>query len=242
MHHIKRLKTLPPRKTALVTSASFASLGPIYFLASNTISQILHPAQNPITGTVSFLVYGSYGWLQTSAFLILGISFIALAAALVLKINSRLNFGAIVVFLVGVAFILVASNHVQIAGTTITFSEIIHRDSAIAIVGMSPLACFLLAPSLRTSGHKGLWIYSIVAGSISVATIISGFLIPTAHSSFLGVFERIMLYNGQIWGEIVCVCLIWTALKPKLTRAAVDSSYLRLLQIYVSLHPEIEVK
>jgi hypothetical protein len=242
LHHLKRLKTLPPRKTALITSASFAALGPIYFLASNTISQILHPAQNPITVTVSFLVYGSYGWLQTSAFLILGISFIALAAALVLKINSRVNFGAIVVFLVGVAFILVASNHVQIAGTTITFSEIIHRDSAIAIVGMSPLACFLLAPSLRTSGHKGLWIYSIVAGSISVATIISGFLIPTAHSSFLGIFERIMLYNGQIWGEIVCVGLIWTAFKPKPTRAAVDSSYLRLLQIYVSLHPEIEVK
>ena len=226
----------------MVTSASFAALGPVYFLASNTISQVLHPSQNPIAVTVSFLVYGSYGWLQTSAFYILGISFIALAAALVLKINARLHLGAVVVFLTGVAFILVAANHVQIAGTTITFSEIIHRDSAIAIVVMSPLACFLLAPSLRTSGHKGLWIYSIIAGSISVITIITGFLIPTAHSSFLGIFERIMLLNGQIWGEIVCVCLIWSAFKPKPTRAAVDSNYLRLLQIYVSLHPDIEVK
>ena len=242
MRYIKRLKTLPPRKTALVTSASFAALGPVYFLASNTISQFLHPAQNPIAVTVSFLVYGSYGWLQTSAFYILGISFVALAAALVIKITSRLNFGAIVVFLVGVAFILVAGNHVQILGTALTLSDIIHRDSAIAIVVMSPLACFLLAPSLKTGGHNHLWIYSIVAGFVALATIILGFLIPTAHISFLGIFERILLFNGQVWGEIICIRLIWTAFKPKPTRAATESSYLRLLQIYVSLHPEIEVK
>jgi hypothetical protein len=192
--------------------------------------------------TVSFLVYGSYGWLQTSAFYILGISFIALAAALVIKIDVRLNLGAIIVFLVGVAFILVACNHVQILGTKLTLSDIVHRDAAIAIVVMSPLACFLLAPSLKTSGHKGLWIYSIIAGIVSVLTIAIGFLIPTVHSSFLGIFERILLLNGQLWGEIICVRLIWTAFKPKTTRAAIDSSRLRLLQIYISLHPEIEVK
>ena len=233
---------IPPRKAALVTSATFAALGPIYFLASNTISQVLHPAQNPIAVTVSFLVYGSYGWLQTSAFYILGISFIALAAALVIKIDVRLNLGAIIVFLVGIAFILVACNHVQILGTKLTLSDIVHRDAAIAIVVMSPLACFLLAPSLKTSGHKGLWIYSIIAGIVSVLTIAIGFLIPTVHSSFLGIFERILLLNGQLWGEIICVRLIWTAFKPKTTRAAIDSGRLRLLQIYVSLHPEIEVK
>ena len=225
-----------------MTSATFAALGPIYFLASNAISQVLHPAQNPIAVTVSFLVYGSYGWLQTSAFYILGISFIALAAALVIKINARLNFGAVVIFLAGVAFILVACNHVQILGTRLTLSEIVHRDSAIAIVVMSPLACFLLAPSLKTSGHKGLWIYSISAGIVSVLTIAIGFLIPTVHSSFLGIFERILLLNGQLWGEIICVRLIWTAFKPKPARTAIDSNYLRLLQIYISLHPGIEVK
>ena len=77
---------------------------------------------------------------------------------------------------------------------------------------------------------------------IAVLTIAVGFLIPTAHSSFLGIFERILLLNGQLWGEIICVRLIWTAFKPKPAHAAVDSSYLRLLQIYVSLHPDIEVK
>jgi hypothetical protein len=85
------------------------------------VAQYLHPNENPIASTVSFLVFGSYGWLQTSAFYILGISFIALAAALVLKINSKINLGAIVVFLVGVAFILVAGNHVQNPGTVIHF-------------------------------------------------------------------------------------------------------------------------
>ena len=224
----------------MVTSASFAALGPIYFLTSNAIAQYLHPNVNPIAITVSFLVFGSYGWLQTSAFYILGISFIALAAALVLKINSKLNFGAIIVFLVGIAFILVASNHVQSPGTIITLSEQVHRDSAIAIVVMSPLACFLLAPSLKSSGHRGLWIYSMIAGTVAVLTVIVGFLIPTAHADFLGIFERILLLNGQVWGEIICIRLIWTAFKPKPTQAAIDSSYLRLLQIYIRLHPEGE--
>jgi hypothetical protein len=233
---------VPPRKAALVTSASFAALGPIYFMTSNAIAQLLHPTENPIAITVSFLVFGSYGWLQTSAFYILGISFIALAVALVLKINAKLNLGAIVVFLIGIAFILVASNHVQNSKAAITMSEIIHRDSAIAIVVMSPLACFLLAPSLKTIGHRGLWIYSIIAGMVAILTVLIGFLIPTAHDSFIGIFERILLFNGQVWGEIICIRLIWTAFKPKPTQVAIDSSYLRLLQIYISLHPEIEVK
>jgi hypothetical protein len=233
----------------MVTSASFAALGPIYFVASNAIAQFLHPTENPIAVTVSFLVFGNYGWLQTSAFFILGISFLALAVALVLKINPKLNtkinpklnLGTIVVFLVGIAFILVASNHVQNSTAAITMSEIVHRDSAIAIVIMSPLACFLLAPSLKASGHRGLWIYSIIAGVIAVLTIIIGFTIPTAHSDFLGIFERILLLNGQVWGEIICLRLIWTAFKPKPTQASIDSSYLRLLQIYISLHPDVEV-
>jgi lysylphosphatidylglycerol synthetase-like protein (DUF2156 family) len=233
---------VPPRKAAMLTSASFAAIGPIYFVTSNAIAQILHPSANPIRVTVSFLVFGSYGWLQTSAFYILGISFIALAAALVLKINAKLNLGAIVVFLVGVAFILVASNHVQHSTTPITLSEIVHRDSAVAIVVMSPLACFLLAPSLKKSGHRGLWIYSIIAGVITILTIIIGLAIPTAHNSFLGIFERILLLNGQVWGEIVCLRLIWTTFKPKPTQAALDSSHLRLLQIYAGLHPDTEVK
>lgn len=216
--HVKRNGTVPTQKAALVSSASFAALGPIYFVACNAIAQLLHPSDNPIATTVSFLVFGSYGWLQTSAFYLLGISFVALAIALVLKINARINLGAIIVFLVGVAFLLVACNHVQTPGTIITLSGIIHRDSAIGIVAMSPLACFLLAPNLKASGHKHLWTYSIIAGFISVITILVGFLIPTVHSSFLGIFERILLFNGELWGEIICLRLVWTAFKSKQSR------------------------
>ena len=231
---------MPYQKAALLTSASLAALGPIYFVACNAVAQLLHPTDNPIAVTVSFLVFGSYGWLQTSAFYILGISFIALAIALVLKINAKINLGAIVVFLVGVAFLLVASNHVQNSGTIITISEIIHRDSAIAIVVMSPLACFLLAPNLKASGHRGLWIYSIIAGMIAILTVIVGFLIPTAHNSSLGILERILLLNGQIWGEIICLRLIWTAFKPNQPQDTIDGNRTRLLQIYLNLHPKIE--
>ena len=101
------------------------------------MAQLLHPTDNPIAVTVSFLVFGSYGWLQTSAFYILGISFIALAIALVLKINAKINLGAIVVFLVGVAFLLVASNHVldsEGAGLASPVHEVARRDSHVLAV------------------------------------------------------------------------------------------------------------
>jgi hypothetical protein len=80
----------------------------------------------------------------------------------------------------------------------------------------------------------------MIAGTIAVLTIVVGFLIPTGHSDFLGIFERILLLNGQLWGEIICVRLIWTAFKPKPTQAAIDSGRLRLLQIYANFHSEGE--
>ena len=210
---VKQLKSVPPRKAALLTTASFAAIGPIYYLATNPIAQVLHPNDNPIAQTVSFLVFGSYGWIQTSAFYILGASFMALAAALFLKIKARVNWGAIAVFLIGVAFLLVAGNHTQNTGI-VTISEIIHRDAAFAIVGLSPLAYFLLAPSLKAHGHRGLWIYSIIAGAIAILTLAVG-LIPGATNLFLGALERILLFNGQMWGEIVCISLIWATFRPK---------------------------
>jgi len=45
---------VPTQKAALVSSASFAALGPIYFVACNAIAQLLHPSDNPIATTVSF--------------------------------------------------------------------------------------------------------------------------------------------------------------------------------------------
>jgi hypothetical protein len=40
-------------------------------------------------------------------------------------------------------------------------------------------------------------------------------LIPAVHSSFLGIFERVLLLSGELWGEIICVRLVWTAFKSK---------------------------
>jgi len=83
----------------------------------------------------------------------------------------------------------------------ITLRRKYNRDSAIAIVIMSPLACYLLAPSLKASGHRGLWIYSMVAGTIAVLTIAVGFLIPTGHIDFLGIFERYFAFERPGMGR-----------------------------------------
>jgi hypothetical protein len=126
-----------------------------------------------------------------------------------LNLKTKLNLGAIVVGLSGVAFILVAMNHVQHLDPVLTFSATIHRDSAVATVIMSPVACFLLTPALKTAQHGKLAIYSICAGVAAVVAIAAGFLIPTGSSTLLGAFERFLLVNGQVWAEVICVKIIW---------------------------------
>jgi len=102
---VKRLKTVPPRKAALVTSASFAALGPIYFLACNAVAPIFTSNENPIAVRQFFWFSGLTDGSRLQLFIFWVFLLSPLAAALVLKINSKIKPGRDCGLSGGVAFI-----------------------------------------------------------------------------------------------------------------------------------------
>ena len=203
-----------PRK-AFAISVSLAMVGPVLFQVASTAAQVLYPGHDFIEDAVSSLVFRPYGWLQTGAFYVFGVSLLALALTLFLKVKAKINAGAVMIALSGLGFIVLGMNQAQVPGATLTTSAIVHHDATIAVVAMSPLACFFLAPGLKSSGYSGLRFYSIAVGIFAVLFITIGGQLLVAQSSLIGIFERVLLWNGQLWAEIVCLQLIWSTLKKK---------------------------
>jgi hypothetical protein len=61
---------------------------------------------------------------------------------------------------------------------------------------------------MRSRVHTFLRWYTIVAGVSSLLFFVVGGAILVLHLSFMGLFERIMLWNGQLWVEVVCIQLL----------------------------------
>lgn len=206
-----------PQK-AFHVSIALAMLGPVLFQVTSTAAQLLYPGHDFIQDAVSSLVFGPYGWLQTAAFYVFGVSLLALALTLFLKVKAKVNAGAIFTALSGLGFILLGMNHARVPGTELTLSAIVHQDATIAVVAMSPLSCLFLAPGLKASGYPSLRFYSIAAGIFAILFIAIGGQLLVAQSFLIGIFERVLLWNGQVWAEIVCLQLIWSELKKKTVR------------------------
>jgi hypothetical protein len=204
-------------KVTIIVTATLGVIGPLLFTGGSTAALLLHPALNPIRDPVSSLVFGKFGRLQTSAFLAFGCSMMAMAVTLFLKVKSRINAGAVVVAFIGIAFVLLGFNDAPLAGIQTTLQNIVHQYSATSIVMMSPLACFLLAPVLKKNGFSSLQLYSIAAGIFALLFITVGGFILVQRMSLVGIFERVLLLNGQLWAEIICIVLIWRIFGNKLT-------------------------
>jgi len=209
----ERFRTSGIPQQAFRVSIVMAMAGPVLFQLISTAAAFLHPGHDIIQDAVSSLAFGPYGWLQTAAFYTFGVSLMALAVTLFLKVRAKFNAGAVFIALSGLGFILLGLNHARIPGTELTLSAIVHQDATIAVVAMSPLSCLFLAPGLKASGYSRLRFYSIAAGVFAILFITVGGFLLVAHASLIGIFERVLLWNGQLWAEIVCLQLIWRELK-----------------------------
>jgi hypothetical membrane protein len=60
------------RFTIICLSSLSGIVGPVLFLLVVLIIDAIQPEHNPVVETISELVHGSYGWVQTLAFFLLG--------------------------------------------------------------------------------------------------------------------------------------------------------------------------
>ena len=186
----------------------FVALGPFLF---QTAAQAIQPLQNEysiIRDGLSALVFGPYGWIQTGAFYLFGLTLFVLALSLVIKLKVKFNPGIIFLGLAGVCFFLIGFYHARLPGAPNTIGTMIHENSTFAVVVLFPLACFFLAPLISRRGHSILYYYTIFAGVFAFLFFFLGGLFLVNEMSLLGLFERVMLWNADIWIEITCAVLI----------------------------------
>ncbi len=182
---------------------------PIVFQSTSFVLQGFTAGYDPIREAVSSLVFGPYGWIQTAMFYLTGASLLALAVVLHANTRPRFKLGFIALALLGAAFTVIGINRGTAPGAEASLSSTIHVGAAIFIAAAFPIACLMLGPILRSRGHTLLRWYTIVVGVLSLLFFFIGGAVLVLHLSFLGLFERIMLWNGQIWVEMVCIQLLW---------------------------------
>lgn len=160
---------------------------------------------------------GPHGWVQTAVFFVFGLSLIVLALILYFHIKIKFKAGMFALGLLGAAFAVVGSNPTRAPGAVETLTNLVHRDASIFIVFMFPLACFLLAPSLKAKGHTVLRWITIGAGTFALIFLTVGGAIMVNRLAMVGLYERILLWNGQLWVELVCAQLLLDKLRKKPT-------------------------
>lgn len=212
-----RAKSWVPRLGIVCIITLVAIAGPILLLIIMNITQSLQPGYSRIQHTISMLVLGPYGWLQTVVFSLFGLLVIVFAVRLYFAVSRRRSskIGIAFLILIGLGFILISIFPTQSPGTSSTMTVLIHKYTAGVISIVFPLVCFLIAPGLRGDPRwKGLFAYTLATGVLSIILIILGLIMP---SDWLlsGLHERILLLNGFIWIEVIAIRLLFICLRER---------------------------
>ena len=123
------------------------------------------------------MVYEPYGWLQTVSFYLLGVSILAAAIILQIKLTVRFNLGAIVLAVMGLAFFVIGSCRTPLPGGPVTLSAGLHTYATAVVVLTFPLACFLIAPT-RGPGATAACTSTPSWRALPVAVRLPGRLLP----------------------------------------------------------------
>jgi hypothetical protein len=185
----------------LVTAlATFTVLGILYFFAAVTTEELLRPLYNPIQRTISELAVGPFGFLQTSAFVVLGLSLLALQHGLARSVRrsalSQIAF--VLIALCGVAAFLAAAFPTNLQGAVVTLAGEIHESAADFGYAGLIVAIILLTVHFRRDDR---WRTYFTASS-SLAVLGAGssvFMGATSGSDLSGLSQRLMVVPLLLW-------------------------------------------
>jgi len=211
------IKILKLSEIAPYVLVAISLFGLFFFQMTSTLLVSLYSGMNFIRDAISILVYLPYGWMQTMAFYIFGISILSLAAILYFKIRVKLNIVAILFAVMALCLFIVGSFPTKLPGAPSTLTSTIHGCAATIVGIMFPLACFFIARVLRAYKFRYLYIYTIVAGMFQVLFIIFGMLFLPGMT---GIYERVLLWNGQIWIIVICINFIFLEVKDRLSASS----------------------
>jgi hypothetical protein len=125
-------------------------------------------------------------------------------------IGNKRGFGAATTFLViiGICVLLIRFADTDPPGQGPTLEGAIHIYLAEIVVFLFPVACFLLAPSIKQDPRwKGFFYYTIITGIIGFSLAVRG-MKPLPQWVWLGLHERILVLNAMVWMELAAIRLL----------------------------------
>ena len=207
-------------RNSLARSAPYWLLGVcligLFIFQMTSIALVSVTGMDFIKDAISILVYVPYGWMQTVAFFIFGLSLLSVAVVLQFKAPVKLNLGAILLAIMGFGFFLISACPSNLPGGPVTLVGRVHGLATGMVVMIFPLACFLVAPVLRTWKFRYMHIYTVAAGVFQMLFVALGGYFLMDQQGLTGLFERVMLWNGQIWVIAICLNLLVVEVRHRL--------------------------
>jgi hypothetical protein len=197
LHHLRALRH--PWLTTL--SAAIAAIAVLYFVVAVSVAELLRPFYDPLRATISELAVGHDGWIQVSAFCVLGVGLLALQHGLWRRLRGTLlsRSGLILLALCAAATFVAAAFPTDLTGSVVhTMSGDIH--TWMADVGYSCLILGSLLLSLHFR-HDEQW-RSYHRPSLALALLGTAAAIAmalTTHSGVLGLTQRLMAVPLLLW-------------------------------------------
>jgi hypothetical protein len=184
---------------------------PLLFFTLQIFFHFIDTGYNPIRETISMYVWCSYGIIQTTAmYLMASVMFtLFLRLYFILLRNSRTLTGLIILGLISIGMLLVAIFPTRAYNALLTWKNILHVATAIAVSGFFPIALLLLAPAFRQKpALKMLYPISAATAGIAIAVGLIGAIMIVGNLPGLGIVERILMLNSLIWIMLLGIKLL----------------------------------
>jgi hypothetical protein len=178
---------------------------PLCFVSATAALESANPAYSRVVNTISQLVWGPYGWLETALFCLFGLMLLLFAWRLRGALCGRrlVKTGVAVMALLGVAFLIIAIFPTEVPGTEDTPVSLVHEYTAQTMAVLFPLCCFLLLPGFKNhSAYHRLYAGTMIAGVVGLGLDLFGLATMVTDTEWLGAIERAVLLNGMVWLSI----------------------------------------
>ncbi len=192
-------------------------IGPAIFLSIMFSLDVIQWENNHVLETISDLVHGSFGWLQTMAFILIGVLLIAFVIRLYSITRKKISSltGSSLFSITGIGFFLIAAFPSQIGGIGQTIEGLIHNSIAGLISGSFIFGCIAFAVHFRKDPHwKPYWIYTVIT---VICCMVFAFLwgIMPDESALKAMSERLVLLSGFMWMVVLSFKLIRSHHRPQ---------------------------
>jgi hypothetical protein len=187
-------------------SGLIALTGPVFFVLTTAILESINIGYDRIHDEISALVWGQQGWCQTGVFYFMALALACLAWRLY-QLNARkrtIKLGSVLLALTGMTFLVIAIFPTRAPGEAMSTLAMVHTQAARLLCTFFPIACLLFGVALRRHPvFNKTAEYSLIAGLVGLMLVLAGIFITIEQAPLIGILERLMLFNGIMWIEIM---------------------------------------